>query len=715
MFQNCIFGNLLILILKINLMSRSFFLSILTILITVNLSFGKEVSRETAEKVAFHFIDEQYSLFGNEQMSPSFFINSVVLTNQSLWVINFNQGWAIVPADDVLPPVLGYNFEGSFPSEDKIGYNLGSWLQMYVDQIAYALANNLVATEEINREWNKYKNEGSGKDEGRNADSEVEPLLSCLWNQDNPYNLLCPEDDQGPGGHVYVGCVATAMSQIMYYWRYPNSGSGQHSYYKYPYGTISANFGDADYIWDNMQDNIDPNNPWEIAEIGFHAGVSVDMNYGPDGSGSYSWDVPYALRTYFNYDNSVQYVEKSNYSFSTWESMIQTQLDDGQPLYYSGFSNEGGHAFVFDGYQGSNYYHINFGWSGSGNGYYTLQDVGGFNSGQGMVRNIFPDDPNFPYYADGEYELTAFSGSFTDGSSPVYDYQAGTTASWLINPQTEYDSVSNIKLEFKEFSTAASDKVKVYGGNSTDDELLGEYSGSDLPPVINYDGNQMLITFSSSGTGEGFRAEYTTSTPTWCSGSQTYNEPAGIISDGSGDFYYSNGITCISVIQHPEAVNITLEFTEFDTEEGKDKVQVYNANNQLLGEFSGNTLPALISDESGGLIIVWSTNASVRGQGWEALYTIDGVGMDEKEMANEISVFPNPAHDVLNIEVNSTPGESAKLMLTSLNGQVLWEKQVEKGAEKINTTLNTNNYPKGIYHLSVISSNGKYDKKIIIQ
>ncbi len=153
------------------------------------------------------------------------------------------------------------------------------------------------------------------------------------------------------------------MSMIMHYWRYPLQGSGSNSYYFYPYGTISANFGEANYEWNSMTDVIDNDYIWEIAEIGFHAGVGVEMMYGWDGSGAYSNDVPYALINYFNFQSSVQYLSKNSYPATTWENMMQAELDNLRPMYYAGQSTEGGHAFVCDGYQGMNYYHFNFGWS----------------------------------------------------------------------------------------------------------------------------------------------------------------------------------------------------------------------------------------------------------------------------------------------------------------------------------------------------------------
>jgi hypothetical protein len=182
--------------------------------------------------------------------------------------------------------------------------------------------------------------------------------MTCLWNQDYPYNALCPEDPDGPGGHVYAGCVATAMSMIMYYYRYPVQGIGTHSYYASGYGTQSVNYGQTYYNWDAMMNEISSTSGQSIpaiAELQYHAGVSVNMGYGNQSSGAYSIDVPAALISHFGYATSTQYLSRSSYTATVWENMVVEQLDAAKPVYYSGVDptpvTGGGHAFIVDGYQ----------------------------------------------------------------------------------------------------------------------------------------------------------------------------------------------------------------------------------------------------------------------------------------------------------------------------------------------------------------------------
>lgn len=326
-------------------MKSKVLLSILVLFAVTASIFAKDISLSKAEQVAVNFLFQKSNQYGEAINYHDLNISESYLVDQAYYVVNFEKGWVVIAANDVMTPIIGYNFSGDFPVIDNQMESFHSWMQTYVDQVNFIRENNLITETDIVTEWNSYTTNNPTSFNLR-GDRDIDPLLTNMWNQDNPYNALCPVDDAGPGGRVLVGCVATAMSMIMHYWRYPLQGSGSKSYYQYPYGTISANFGEANYEWDCMTDVIDNDYIWEIAEIGFHAGVGVNMDYGPDGSGAYSHNVPYAMINYFNYQNSTQYLEKSDYSTSGWENMIQQELNNYRPLYYSGFSSSGGHAFV---------------------------------------------------------------------------------------------------------------------------------------------------------------------------------------------------------------------------------------------------------------------------------------------------------------------------------------------------------------------------------
>lgn len=694
-------------------MRSKILLSLVVLLAVATSLIAKDISRATAEKVAVNFFYQKTNTLGEQANYNDLNIISNQLTDQAYYVVNFENGWVIVAADDAMTPVLGYNLTGRFPSASEIGYNAKSYMKTFADEYNYIKENNVVAEADILAKWNELSTVKPLLTNVNRSRDVTEPLIPCLWNQDFPYNILCPEDASGPGDHVYVGCVSTCMIQIMYYWRYPLQGTGTHSYYIYPYGTQTVNFGEANYDYHGMQNTIDPANPWEIAEIGYHAAVSVDMMFGGDGSGAYSQDVPHALRTYFGFDNSVQYMQKSSYPVSSWEQMMQDELDDLCPIYYSGRSTDGGHAFVCDAYDGDNYYHFNFGWSGSSNGFYTLQSVGGFNLQQGMVRNIFPADPNYPYIASGNQILDYTSGSIADGSGRE-DYPAGMNASWLIDAQTEQDSIDFVKISFAQFNTGANDYVRIYDGATENDPLLGEFSGNTLPGDITSTSNVVLVTFSSVGTGEGFLIEYNTDPAEFCSGAQEFSEPSGTITDGSGSFYYNNSATCIFMINHPEAIKYTLDFTDFITEEGEDILSIYNGSQQLIGEYSGNTLPPTIEVETSNIFMMWGTNATVNSEGWALDYIIDGVGIEENSFEN-LSIYPNPTTGQLNVKFDMEASGVIDVKLMSINGQIVKQDVLEGFSGSYSNSFDLSDQAKGVYLLSITSEKGKIDKKIVLK
>ena len=696
-------------------MKSKVLLSVLVIIALTASMFAKNIPLSTAEQVAVNFFFEKSSQYGEAIDYYDLSIKESYLVDQAYYVVNFEDGWVVVSADDVMVPVLGYNYDGVFPAKEIQTENFNSYMQNYADQVVYIKENNLTADNETLNAWSRLTTTNPASLNLR-GDRAIEPLLTSTWNQDDPYNLMCPEDAAGPGGHVYVGCVATAMSMIMHYWRYPLQGTGTHSYYIYPYGTQSVDYGASTYEWNGMQDDINNKFVWEMAEIGYHAAVSVDMGFAPDGSGAYSADVPAALRDHFGYSSSIQYIQKQGYTTAAWNGLVTGELDAGRPIYYSGRSNEGGHAFSCDGYQDDDYFHFNFGWSGSGNGYFTLTDVGGYNQQQGMIRNFKPGDVNYPYIASGLTELTFPAGSFTDGSGPIEDYPSGMNAQWLINPQTSEDSVSRINISFVQFNTASSDVVKIYDGPTTDAPLLGEYSGSDVPENISSTGNQVLVTFTASGTGEGFKIEYSGVSPTYCSGTQIFADAAGTITDGSGGFFYNNLSTCTFFIQHAEGVRYSLEFTEFNTEAVNDKLTIYDGNSQLIGEYSGSIVPdPIVVDAAGGIFMTWGTNAFVRESGWSLNYQIDGVGIDEQSAYDNLSVYPNPSTGELNISFDVEKAGNLQIRLINLNGQMIIDEDMGSFNGNYTNSYDLSNQAKGVYLLSITSEKGKTDRKIVLQ
>ena len=322
---------------------------------------------------------------------------SLVSSQEAYYVFNIGTtGFVIISADDCFRPIVGYSDEGVFPTE-----NPSPEMTYYLDNLSRgrtaALEASIQQDVTVAEEWQSLL---SGEPlPSRNGNRKASYLVKTKWNQGNPYNKFCPAQN---GAHTYAGCVATAMSQVMNYWKYPTHGYGRHSYTDYQYGELSADFAAATYNYDLMPVKINDQSPVEqidaIAEFMYHCGIAVDMSYGVDGSGAYSEDVPEAVLKYFGYTNRCRLVHRDSHTLEEFQAMLKAQFDMGWPVYYSGSDTDGGggHAFVCDGYDDNDMFHFNWGWSGSGDGFFAIDALNvssyAFNSGQDFIANFVPEE-----------------------------------------------------------------------------------------------------------------------------------------------------------------------------------------------------------------------------------------------------------------------------------------------------------------------------------
>ncbi len=316
-----------------------------------------------------------------------------------------DQGFTIVSGDDQLPEIVGYSATGSF-DESQMPENLAAFLKAY-QQTAEAImqedaqANRYLAERKALLANTAYKQ------------PKVSPLLGgILWNQLAPYNDLCPTDITSKTSEkCATGCVATAMAQVMAYYKYPKQlqadiPSYTTSTYQYNLKMVSKG---ATYDWDNMLDVYPSKGIFTltqrnaVAKLMYHCGMAVEMDYGPSSGACIT---PEALSKYFGYDaDLMQTVFRAHFSLTAWVKMIDTELEAARPILYGGASSEGGHEFVCDGSDGNGLYHINWGWSGYGNGYYDISILDpdyrgtgggtssdGFNQVAEMIIGIAPDN-----------------------------------------------------------------------------------------------------------------------------------------------------------------------------------------------------------------------------------------------------------------------------------------------------------------------------------
>lgn len=713
-------------------MKRNLVLFVL-LLIGVNFSvLAKKVEISDARLIAKNTYFEQLNRHDAVPYQSISITNEYVEKYKNLdvyYIFNIgDKGFVIISADDICYPVLGFSFESTYsPSDQAEGFVY--WMNERKQEIGWNIENNVTADEAITATWNRLRTTDITR--LLNTDKsvmDVAPLLTSNWDQGFPYNSMGPLEPNcsAYNGHPTVGCVATAMSQIMYYWRWPNTGVGSHTDSFHTYGTLFADFGNTTYDW-NGTVNQPSKEDDPAALISYHAGIAVDMDYNTDGqcsSGAYTSSVAGALKNYFRYASSAQYVQKLGYSTSSWNALLQGDLNIGQPINYSGRGPQGGHSWVCDGYQATDYYHFNWGWSGSSNGYYYLNNLnpGGytFNQNQEAVVHITPDPAQYPTFCSGTQNVVTYDfGTIEDGSGPVADYQNNANCSWLIAPD---DSISYIKLTFIKFSTDPADILTVYDGPTTSSTVLGTFSGSTLPTgTITSTGPQMLVTFVSNGstTAPGFLLNYEAMPVPFCNSSTTLTDVSGSFSDYSGRFQYRNSSTCTWIIQPANAVSITITFNNFKTEPVNDKVQVYNAVNPptLMATYSGDLTanpPAPVTINSGRAMVKWTTNKDIRGEGWDANYTVT-VGLNDQKAFEDLTIYPNPSEGNINLHFVMNDLQSVKVEILSLKGETVYTQNLGNFKGSYDEQLDLSSLAKGVYVFRLISDKGTTNSKIVLQ
>ena len=289
---------------------KKHFLSLLALILGIGMAQANPVNVSQAKYVGQQFVQANFEQSRQSQDLVLVYTGTSTRGEACFYVFNVgSEGHVIVSADDFYRPIVAYSDEGIFDAEN-INPALGYMLNQVIASRSGKFTGN--ADPKIAAEWQSVMS--SGKLISRNGGKAREYLLQTKWNQSPaPYNSMCPYDAQSPnsGYHAYVGCVATAMSQIMKYWNYPTQGQGTHAYNHPKYGQQSVNYGATTYDWDNMlnvytSSNYTPEQGDAVATLCYHCGVSIDMGYGPDGSGGASGPIPGVMHDYFNYSDASQ-------------------------------------------------------------------------------------------------------------------------------------------------------------------------------------------------------------------------------------------------------------------------------------------------------------------------------------------------------------------------------------------------------------------------
>ena len=367
-------------------------LVIISLLLGITAMQAKPVDVTTAQRLGLSFVQHKAMFAKNAvndlDLAYTYHAESGMAT---AYVFNFDGGFVIVAADDCSSPILGYSDQGNFDYEtapDGLRFMLGEISR----GIETMVQQGIPVPSDILCRWKNLEAYGVMHPD-KNV-PVVGPLIKTKWDQGAPFNMFVPSG-------CPTGCVATAMAQLMKYWEWPTTGTGEHSYMAMGYGEQYANFGATTYDWANMIESYNSGATQEqkvaVATLMYHCGVSVDMMYAPDGSGAYSPDVPIAINTYFSYSDKATHIAKAGHTYDEWINLLKSNIDQQIPVYYSGQSSEGGHAFICDGYDNDDLFYFNWGWGGSANGFFLIDGQHFDYSGSQAI--VYDFIPNYVYDA----------------------------------------------------------------------------------------------------------------------------------------------------------------------------------------------------------------------------------------------------------------------------------------------------------------------------
>ena len=425
-------------------MKNKILLSLLAFMATMAVN-AEQVSKHQALQKAKQFMPGKQ--FGEAR---SFARSGNLSEREPFYVFNAegNQGFVIVSGDDRTTEVLGYSTTGSL-DQNQLPENLKGWLDGYARQIE-ALGTSAQPVQRA---------------QTRGADSwtAVNPLIKTQWNQHYPFNKWCPDKngkdwrDEGFDTehlmtndqelyHCVTGCVATAMAQVIYYWRCIDNCQELPAYITTTESWRMSELPGTTFKWDKMKATYSGKETDEsadaVAELMRYCGQAVNMDYNLGASEAEL--STYHLAEYFGFRKNARQVKRYNYSVDDWERMIYKELSaEGRPrpVLYSGESNSGDYQFIVDGYDGNGLFHMNWGGGGMNDGYYVLSlanpdeqgagggtSMDGYSMNQSAIVGLMPDDgeeekPQFRagFYQDLEQE-EFFRGSasedFTDVKIP---------------------------------------------------------------------------------------------------------------------------------------------------------------------------------------------------------------------------------------------------------------------------------------------------------
>jgi len=714
------------------------FTCFLIIVVLVSMSAfvsAQSVSKSEADMVASRFVVEKYVAMSKAPVEVR--LQETIADEDMVYMYRYDigdKGFVLVSASKAVPTVLAYSLDQNFemipPVRDRI--------ELYKKEIRSAEGAKLLPTAKATEQWAHYTADKFVPNTPKGGVNNY--LLTTHWNQNKYYNTYCPWDAaSGPWYDYRVpnGCVALACSQIMNYHHYPKSGVGAISFIPLGYPPQTVVFPRHTYHWEAMYD--EPTSyANEIAKLAYHVGVAFQMNYNPSGSGANTERAKIRLREVFQYDPSITSYYRNSYTDSAslmeYVAALKNQIDLKRPVYYAGCceNNASCHAYVLDGYDNEEKFHLNYGWGGASDGFYEIDNfTSGYNthwdwdnSGE-AIMNIFPSNAVPKEYCQGHKRLTASFGYVMDGSPTAKPYQANPDCSWMVAAPTATAYYFNFdRLDLN----PDVDYVTIYNGPTVESGVKATFTGTNPPlETISVTADSVLITFTSNGSGPetntdyyGFLIQYHTAlTPPTCEGNAgPSHEWTAVLSDGSeeGSDYHPQ-TNCNWTITLNYISGFSISFPKFDLGYG-DFVDVYDATTNphtLYKRYDIYNPPTGIDMVSFNKMRVnFVADNWDQGNGFNLRYYAQ-VGVNNYSGLDDMTVYPNPATDNLFLKFSLQNEGKIVVKMMDMAGKIVMVDAFEGVTGENQHTMNVSNIKSGLYVLQIETGNGKAIQKVLVQ
>ena len=395
------------------------------------------VTKKKALREAVGFVQQKNTSTAESSMSLVAQGQPTAQGQPSYYIFNIGQdgGFVVISGDDRTNPILGYSDTGSI-DPSRMPANMKAWLDGYDRQMGELATMSDAQAEAVMSAPRK------AKVTTRNS---IAPMITTQWDQATPYWNECPQfmnsDDEADGYELaYTGCVATSMSQLMYFHKYPEQTTNVIPAYTFTYSDGNYNYSTVEmdelptttFDWAHMRETYtgaeDEVYTSAVAHLMFYVGCALKTQYGVSSSGAYTDDIPKAFAL-FGYGSKIAF--RNDYTQADWDNLVYEELKAGRPMIYNGTAGSGGgHSFICDGFEYGDYFHINWGWGGMGNGFFQLSILNprasgiggsssseGYNMKQNIIYNIIPGTAPTPGSGDEEETEPVLTATNVSGPS----------------------------------------------------------------------------------------------------------------------------------------------------------------------------------------------------------------------------------------------------------------------------------------------------------